>query len=621
MKPIIKPIAPEPDEQLNVQDMRRQAVLALEKTLRDNLNKALLDRLADILKQNKGKLSKEVFEGLSQWAQQDANLEALADWLGKGGWDKVEKDLLEARLFTAGQTLQGMMGAADNVKRTAHSISVIWEKQDVAAILLYDTPRTQRGNFVAGTDKDGKIKLVEGQQTKVETEDGLHFIGPVERFFEPDHMPKKINLYCGADAMRIGMQHHNWLGIDGCLTSAGGTEADWLRALAGFWLRDKQDATEARLKTFSRALSLTVRPVAHTAGGDDWTRLPRALDGAAAMGGAFSVNVDGETYAEEPAIAGAAVGQAIRPKALDIVPAEWLGGQAQLTLALDLDNPPPALKEFLIETATKTAHLARLPNMCPKLLGFMFAVAPPTGRPVKGTLQELTQWLYPDWKERKQHRRDRETVGAAFVATKGLRLVERKIDGVMHPYDLFIMDYDLSNRPEAEIGLMMNPWLADRMQGGHGGGFALLNMSRWLGLDIANPRLFPLALRLAALWDEARNNGIYCPERLHEIEADKLAWQCNTLPEGAAMYRARKTDSATARAALAAARASLEADLNKLQNAGLLGKWKQKKIYGKGFTVLPVPPNGYDEACKRAVQKVIQNKKYREGKAHKAGKK
>ena len=609
MKPIIKPIAPEPDEQLNVQDMRRQAVLALEKTLRDNLNKALLDRLADILKQNKGKLSKEVFEGLSQWAQQDANLEALADWLGKGGWDKVEKDLLEARLFTAGQTLQGMMGAADNVKRTAHSISVIWEKQDVAAILLYDTPRTQRGNFVAGTDKDGKIKLVEGQQTKVETEDGLHFLGPVERLFENDHMPKKINLYCGADAMRIGMQRHNWLGIYGCLTKAGGIEADWLRALAGYWLLDRQAATEARLKKFSHALSLTVRPVAHTASGDDWTRLPRALDCAAALGGPFTIDVDGEKYAEEPAIAGAAVGQAIRPKALDIVPAEWLGGRAQLELALDLKNPPPALQEYLFETATKTAHLAEMPDLCPKMLGFMFAVAPPTGRPVKGTLQELTQMLYPDWKKRKQDRRDRETVGAAFVAIKSLRLVERKIDGVKHPYDLFIMDYDLSSRPEAEVGWIMNPWLAERMQGGHGGGFSLLNITRWLALDNKDPGVFPLALLLASYWDEARVNGIFRPERLHEIEADKLAWQCNTLPEGAAMYRAKKTDSAKDRVALSAARASLEARLNALEKAGYAGKWKQRKIYGKGFTVLPLPPDGYEEACKRAVQKVIQNQK------------
>jgi len=143
-----------------------------------------------------------------------------------------------------------------------------------------------------------------------------------------------------------------------------------------------------------------------------------------------------------------------------------------------------------------------------------------------------------------------------------------------------------------------------RMKGGKGGGFFLLNMTRWLALGIQNPRLFPLALRLAALADKARVGGIYDPAHLRPIESDRLAWECNTLPEGAAAYRAGKTDARAARNDLAEARANLEADLNRLQEAGLLGPWDKRKVYGEGFTVLPVPPADYAEACKRAVQTV-----------------
>jgi len=273
-------------------------------------------------------------------------------------------------------------------------------------------------------------------------------------------------------------------------------------------------------------------------------------------------------------------------------------------LNLNPNTPPEALREYMMETAARTAHLAGLPNMCPKLLGLMFAAAPMSGRAVKGTLGELAHRLYPDWKTRRQSKRDLQGLGAAFVAIKSLRLVEPLQDGIRHPYDLFIVDYDLSCKPDAKLGFMINPWLVERMKGGKGGGFFLLNMTRWLALGIQNPRLFPLALRLAAGWDKARVGGIYDPAHLRPIEGDRLAWECNTLPEGAAAYRAGKTDARAARNDLAEARANLEADLNRLQEAGLLGPWDKRKVYGEGFTVLPVPPADYAEACKRAVQAV-----------------
>lgn len=380
---------------------------------------------------------------------------------------------------------------------------------------------------------------------------------------------------------------------------------NWLAELARPWIKERAEMETERARRDARAIVLAIRPKATTDAGNEWTPLPRALELAAAMGGPFSVDVDGETYASEPELAGAAVGRALRPRAFDIVPDDWLHNPAQLTLALNMD-PPDAVREYIIETAAKTAHLAKLPNICPKLLGFMFAAAPMTGRPVKGTLLELARWLYPDWTKNNRSTRDLQGLGAAFVAVKSLRLVDTKPDGTRHPYDLFNVDYDLSCKPDAKLGFMINPWLVERMKGGKGGGFFLLNMTRWLALGIQNPRLFPLALRLAALWDTARKGGIYDPAHLRPITSDRLAWECNTLSEGAAMYRAGKTDAGTdkraGKKALGYARAELEADLNRLQKAGLLGPWEKRKVHGKGFTVLPVPPADYPEACKRAAQ-------------------
>lgn len=385
-------------------------------------------------------------------------------------------------------------------------------------------------------------------------------------------------------------------------STENGKPARWLYLLAEPWLRERAEKEAERIERTTRALPMRILQIADTHNRQfQWTRIPRALEVASMLGGPFIMN--GETYAQEPALAGDAVGTALRPRGISIVPADWLGNPAQMTLALDPSMPSEALREYMFE-ATKTAHLAGLPNMTPKLLGFMFATAPLSGRGVKGTLEQLDHSLRPDWRKRHQSKRDLQDTGGAFVAAKSLRLVETKPDGTRHPYDLFVVDYDLSCKPDAELGYVINPWLAERMKGGEAGGFFIVNMTRWLALGIKNPRLFPLALRLAALWDKARVGGLYDPSRLRPIEADRLAWECNTLPEGAAMYRAKRTDSRTAKAALAAARAALASDLAALREAGLSGQYVTRKIYGEGFTILPVPPEDYAEACKRAAQSV-----------------
>lgn len=376
----------------------------------------------------------------------------------------------------------------------------------------------------------------------------------------------------------------------------------WLKLYLAPWVEEEAERLDKLETERAGAAPLVVRPKSKTKSGK-WTPIPRALDVAAALGGPLSVDMNGERYLPEPHLAGESVARALNPRALEIVPEDWLDGGRQMSLALDLETPAEALNEYMgavVENAAKTAHLARFPNLCPKLLGYMFATAPMTGRGVRGKLGDIALDLYPDWKSNRRSTRDLEGIGSAFVAIKSLRLLESEADGTLRPYDLFILDYALSANPEKEIGWRVNPWLAERMQGGRRGGYFLVNMTRWLALGIQNPILFPLALRLAAKWDAARVGGIYNPARLQWIEADRLAYECNALSETAAAYRFQKQGSGKAQ--LQRARERLEANLAALENAGLCGPSELKRKHGKGYLILPKPPEDYAEACKRAAR-------------------
>jgi hypothetical protein len=503
----------------------------------------------------------------------------------------VDGDAVEAALVTAARATVEADGLKDGLA------CVLWNSAAPYFVLLYDTARADR-------DKpDVRERIARLTTPRIE---------PWAALLVPEDLtpPDKAEVLLGLDALKAGLQGFDWSGLGLSLTDKAGRAGDWLGRLAVPWMDERRAALVERADRQSAAVGIALRPKAETDAGK-WTPLPRALTVAAAMGGPFSVDVNGETYAPEPGLAGPAA-LALRPRGMDIVPADWLGNPAQLSLALDLDTPPEAVLEYLgavVENAARTAHLARLGNICPKLLGLMFAAAPMTGRMVQGTLGELARMLYPDWSINRRGKRDLQGLGAAMMAVKGLRLVETEPDGTRRPYELFIVDMALTAKPDAVLGWTINPWLLRRMQGGKGGGFFLLNMTRWLALGIQNPRLFPLALRLAALWDAARvHNGPFDPARLRPIEADRLCWECNTLPEGAAMFRTGKTDAEAAKVQLKRARANLEADLDALRDAGLLGPYEKRKVHGEGFTVLPVPPADYGEACKRAAQAVRKAK-------------
>ena len=576
------------------------------------LSEALRDILAKAVEV--GDVPPETRDAMAGWLE-NANPEALVAWLDKGGLENVNKAELDAELAKAFE----LVPTSTNYPAPESWVDMegIWHLERGTMFAMRtrrEELRTRRAKLDPPEELETRRKelkdIVGRLQTKRAELNDLR--ENYDELLKPDPAPMVVRLIAKGWWLSL-MRGLRTTDDRKAVLWPDGKPARWLRLLAAPWLQDAAEKEAERQQRAAVAAPFAIRAKAKTDAGNQWTPLPRALEGAAAMGGPFSVNLNGEIYAEEPDIAAPAVGHALRPKGWDIVPADWLKKPAQLDLSLNLTAPPDAVREYLIETATKTAHLAQLPNMCPKLLGFMFAASPVSGRPVKGTLEELHRLLYPDWKARRQTKRELQGLGAAFVALKGLRLMETKPDGTRHPYDLFTLDYDLSCNPQATVGFVLNPWLVERMQGGAGGGYFLLNMTRWLALGIQNPRLFPLALRLAAQWDHARQGGVYHKEKLQWLEADRLAFECNTLPEGAAAFRAGKTADRTAQAALAAARANLEADLGALKEAGLLGDWKKAKVHGKGFNLLPTPPADYPEACKRATQ-AVQKGKARKGK-------
>lgn len=549
----------------NATDLAVVRLYDVHRAAGQRLTEALRRVLAATVERNAQRLGKAA-DVLRRWTSEQ-NIEGLAEWLDRGG--DVDDAKLEAPFLAAAQATVAAKGDPAAVSLVMYG--------EGCALLAYALPReATRGPAF---------------QPMVES-----FVRTYAAAFEDLDQPPPV-IVAGAHALRAGLHAHDWLVLADLLHDAD--DADWLRVLARAWIKARKPQAEAE----ADALPLAIREKARTAAGHLWTPMARGLEIASALGGALEVN--GEQYAHEPALAADAV--TLRPRNLGIVPDDWLDRPAQMSLGFDA----AAVPAYLVEASARTAMLARLPNMTPKLVPVMFAAAPQTDRMVKCTLGELTRMLYPGWKVRRATKHDLKTVGDAFAAASRLRTIEEQPNGKWRVYPLFTTFQDVGFTNEAEVGFALNPFLSERMQGGPAGGWFLLNMTRWLTLGIQNPRLFPLALRLAAMWDQARVNGHFVPGRLQEIEADRLLTLCNTLPPAAAEYRHGRTRTASGKAELAKARERLDADLQALEAAGLVGNWRptRKTFHGRGWTLTPVPPDDYREACKAAVKELRQGRR------------
>lgn len=102
---------------------------------RDTIADALRRALADVLDRKGADLAPDVLADLRKWAAEDANPEALAEWLNRDGWGKVDGAAVEAALVTAARATAEADGLKDGLA------CVLWNPGAPYFVLLYDTAR------------------------------------------------------------------------------------------------------------------------------------------------------------------------------------------------------------------------------------------------------------------------------------------------------------------------------------------------------------------------------------------------------------------------------------------------------------------------------------------------
>lgn len=546
-------------------------------------------------------MSDEDSAPLSAWIN-DSRIENFREWLlSKGGWDKAiaERRPLQDEL---GRCFAGMpAGAVPSV-----------DLANIQGDEVIEWPIKYRAVQLAGS----RTEAVEPAMRPLIEGEPLKYLDALRRAFEGQLWEVLLK------TASKGEQGEDV-----------GDSFAWLRIMVRPYVEEQAEGMRDRRST---SLSILIRPKATTEGGDDFTAFPRVLSLASLMGGQFSIQANGENYFEEPSLAAKAaseVNRAIKQRCVEIVPKQWTGNaHEQISLALNLDVAGSYLRDPFggpLELMTRTAMMARMPNIALKMFPVLFAVVPLSGRWVEGKRRDWIPLMFPDyatgegnqilpWSHRRQKKRDLEMLTAGFVCgTKGLQLKTEKPNGSTLLSDIWLTEYDPAPELDAINRFAPAPWLAERWRGGTAGGFFLLNMTRWTTLGLSNPRLFPLALRLNAIFDQHRVGGLYDPNRVKPIRWDELARQCNMLPL-AAEGRSDETIKARTRQA----RAMIEGDLKALIDVGLLGAESlktKKKIHGEGFEFLPIAPEDYSGACERANLAVRKNqerktKKGRRGK-------
>lgn len=534
-------------------------------------------------------MSPEDSAPLSAWIN-DNRIENFREWLlNKGGWDKA---IAERR------PLQ------DELRRS-------FAGMPAGAVPSVDLANIKGDELIEWPIKYRAVQLA-GSHTEAVEEMG--------RFIEGE--PIKY-----LDALREAFDRQLW---ELLLKTASKDEKGedlgdpfaWLRIMVRPYVEEQAAGMVEHRTT---ALNIVIRPKATTEDGDQFSGYPRTLSFASLMGGQFSIQANGENYFQEPSLAAKAASQFNRPikqGCVEIFPKQWSGSSTgdQMTLALDMDTAGKYLRDPYggpLEAATIIGMQARLPNMALKMFPVLFAVAPMSARWVEGRRGDWIPLMFPDyakggdnqilpWSHRRQKKRDLEMITAGFVCgTKGLQLKTERPNGSVLLSDIWLTEYDPAPEIDAINRFALAPWLAERMRGGTGGGFFLLNMNRWTTLGLSNPRIFPLALRLNSIFDEHRVGGLYDRNRVKPIRWDELARLCNMLPPAA-----EGRSDETIKARLRQSRAMMESDLKVLIDVGLLGAESlktKKKIYGEGFEFKPFAPADYAEACERANDAVRKN--------------
>lgn len=517
----------------------------------------------------------------------NATPEALTGWLNDGGWEVVDKEKLEARIIAAYRWARDehpgqQIPCCDTIAKTYKTYSLqrgsrveirrftlVESAQDIEGLEIDISPKPERFTL---TDEMGAI------------------IGHSISILVDDEKPGDIKVSPPVETIRWCLDSNHWLPLSigiWCAAETRNREADWLRWLAGYWVRGVGEDVIREFQRIQESKPLLIRARAKDKREERYIPIDLAMQEAGGILGG-GARVDNELYADtaEPVST---------PIACDIASIKRLDNPRQ-RLIPGVIQSDPLVSEFLLVTATQNIKRDALPPLVAKMLPLQFAICRGP-QLVRGTLQELTELLYP--KTKRIQRREREHAAAALVASGAIRMFELKDNGTFHPYRIFDVDYDLSTEPGAKVGITMNPWFIDRMSKG-GIGYYLVNIDRLLALPTNKPALIALYLYLAGYWHKTgRQKGVFYPSRCAEgLDLFDIATTINALSPTALEYLSQEKGD---RRAPSKDKERLVSGLKELQEQGLIGKLEIKGRGDKQKAIIQ-PDAGYIEACKRAVQ-------------------
>lgn len=546
---------------------------------RDTIADALRRALADVLDRKGADLAPDVLADLRKWAAEDANPEALAEWLNRDGWGKVDGAAVEAALVTAARATAEADGLKDGLA------CVLWNPGAPYFVLLYDTAR-------ADVDKPDV-------RERIARKTAPH-IDPLAALLVPEGRtpPDKATVLLGLDALKAGLQGFDWGGLGLCLTDKAGRAGDWLGRLAVPWMDERRAALVERLDRQAAAVELAKAPAVLTHG-RKYGRLPKVTAGLSwAFGGPgvelSRVTVDGRTYAPAPDLA-IVPPSALVPAAYALLPADHAKHAHQTLLPIDLDGTEDA-PPLPVALADATQY-AIAPAAGKLGLLVMAAAHAGKGKLHKTTLRELTQAINPDARLVRTHF---ETVCRGLGQLDGLRLVLpngmayrvfecpvpwREVKPAEYDAPLFV---GLTRTFERTLAAIQ-----DAAGASYRGDF-LFDLTGAMKLPTRRPGLVRQYIRAAAFWNaywKPGTKGEPDPDRVPEVDAERWAALTNYLPPTAAEYLRAKGKGRGDRRSLSHSIKDALADAAALAESGLV-----KIARADRHAVRLLPPPEYLEA-------------------------
>ena len=568
-----------PPTPLEVEEISDEAVAAAlnryNRSAADHMTQHLRKTIAGLVEHARKKHGDAVAEDLLAWGK-ETNVEALEEWLGKTGWEGLEKNPAHA----------------DKVQ---DALTLAWSttnpKRDYSVMIL-PSPGTAEGWTANNLDMIFKRISDGGDNVDV----ALAFPGIRNAPGAPtptiDGKVPVIKAVLGMAALQVLFLLHDWTVVGSCVYDE--TElpkGDWLRLLAMPWATERAAALAERLERQKTAAALEDAPRVKVKG-RDFRRVPKVLAGVSwAFGGSgvelSRVTVDGKEYAPAPDLA-VQNPSALVPASYALLPEDHAKKAHQTLLPIDLqggqDAPPLPVA---LAGATQYALAPAAGKLGLLVMAAAWAVK---GKLHKTTLRDLTRAINPD--AAKLVTSHFETVTRGLVQLDGLRLVlpngmSYRVYECPIPWrELKPEEYDaplfigMTRTFEKTLAAISD------MAGASYRGDFLFDLTGAMMLPTKRSGLLRQYIRSCAFWNSYWKPGTAGepdPSRVPEVSAERWAAMTNYLPPAAVEYlRANGKD----RFRLSHSIRDTIKDAEALAEAGLV---KIAKANRQGVRLLPPP--------------------------------